>query len=908
MLHFEKPQTEATAVQEQSRRFKIRLGAFLFAGMIAAASNSLAAAEELLDRRSVSQNIDADYVGGLIDPAQQGSQRDSALTVTAGRDGAEGIDFNASPTDAEYENFYTQDATPPASTSRPPSRMDEFNRGLSQIITVELDAYLDDRPVGQLIVETTLTSVIAVDSVQLHSALEAFVAEETLESLLGFTPGFVSVDQLQSIGITVRLNSTNLTLDVDAPLKPNGPLSFSLSEREAPAGTVTARPARVAAGLTSTFLVNQSIGNDDNTSVASALSGFVNIGGVRGLNLDYGGNLTIDDGNGDSRYEADRTILFVDRPERAMRFEAGTLLSPLSGLAGESDFLGIGITKSYRDLQPTRVLRPLGQRSFQLDRASEVTVLVDGQAISRFDAPAGTIDLKDIPLANVSNRVSILVEDEFGRRELENFSIASDAFLLEPGLTEYSFGIGQERDRGEAGFSYGDTTVATGNLQVGISSNFTTGGFGFLSEDLAVIGSESVFGILNGIARVELGYSNSDNSGDGMAASVNYRWASSPAQGLSQNFAIAFDYRDEAFTSAGSQFAATTKFEASAFYERQVTRDLRLNVSGAYTEDHLSGATSENLSLGASYLFGQFQLGAGVRFGAISGQDEEVGGFFTLTRRLGRRSSLNARHDTLNNRSSLSYRRPSRNKVGSVGLESELLNRDDDLSLRGSVDYTANRYRARLGVTQVGQDQQLDGDTLLSARLQTGIAFADGKLGVGRDPGRGFVMIGRHKSLSDARVEINSRGRSGLRASTDVLGPAIARMNSPFVPVTTRINVTNAPLGYNIGEGAYYSIPGARSAIRVTVGSDAFRSVVATFTVEGEPYALAAGTLLNQTTGSTQITFTNSAGRALLSDLEPGNYKLMFTGTDYEFEFEIDGNSETFSNLGLVDLSTEETQ
>lgn len=820
---------------------------------------------------------------------------------------AEDESFDTLTPDYRQDVFFTQDDVPPPASPEGTSRIEEFNRQLTQIVTIELNANYGDISLGPLKVETTLSDVLSVDAAQLQDALDPLVDSTTALLLTQFEDGFVSVERLQAIGVDARLNQATLTLNIDAPAKPNGPMEYNLGGRNAPVGTITARPSNIAAGLTSTFLASQDMGDDGNAVVTSAVSGFVNLGGARGLNLDFGGIFTLDDGNGNTGYQEDRTVLFIDRPERALRFEAGTLLSPLTGLAGQSDFLGIGVTKSYRDLQPTRVLRPLGQRSFQLDRASEVSVLVDGQVISRFDAPAGPINLNDIPLANTSNRVSIVVEDEFGRRELENFSIASDAFLLEPGLSEYAFGIGQERDQSELGFSYSDRTVATGKFQYGVASNLTAGGFGYVSDDLTVVGSESVIGALNGIARLELGYSDSDLSGEGFAGSLDYRWASAPAQGISQNFAFAFDYRDKAFTSAGSRFASTTKFEASAFYERQITDNVRINISGAFSEEHDTGATAENLSIGTSYQFGRYQFGAGARVGSISGRDEEIGAFFTISRRLGSRGSVNARYDTLNDRSSLTYRRPSRNEVGSMGVEGELLNRDRDLTVRGAVDYTANRYRTRFGISQDSNDEQLDGDATLTGRFQTGIAFADGKIGIGRDPGRGFVMVGRHESLADARAEINSRGRSGLRASSGLFGPAIARVNSPFVPITTRVDVANAPIGYNVGEGSYYSVPGARSAIKITVGTDAYRSVTATFSADGEPLGLAAGTLTHMSTGATQVTFTNSRGRALLSNLEPGIYSLEFAGTDYRFEFEIDANSETFSNLGSIDLSLEET-
>lgn len=911
MSRFAKLQTEAKPAPETPNGLRLSPGPLLLLGTAATLISPVVQAEDLFEEASFASDLlVAPALSVVSKPTAEPRSEPSYVAVESA---VLVSDTRSAVEEAQVvfinDSFYRFDEAPPANhntQAQAPSRIDEFNKRASQIITIELGATLNGQQLGPMIVETTLTEVVAIDAQQLQDALNPVVDETTVLLLSQFDSGFISVDQLDAIDVVARLDPATLTLSINAPLKSTGPLEFSLSPEAAPAGTETASPARFAGGLTSTFLVNQSFGDNDNVIVSSALSGFLNAGGVRGLNLDFGGNLVLDDGNGETRYDADRTILFMDRPERALRFEAGTLFQSISEIGGEADFLGIGVTKSYRALQPTRALRSRGRRSFELDRPSEVTVLVDGQVVSRFEAPAGPINLNNIPLANLSNQVAIVVEDEFGRRQIENFSIAADILLLDEGLSEYSFGIGQNRDRSDTGFSYEDSVIAAGNYQFGVSSNLTLGAFGYASETGGVVGAQTVVGALSGIAQVELSYSDNDDIGGGGAASVNYRWDSSPSARTAQNFALAVDYREEAYSPAGSTFASTTKFDVSAFYERQISDSVRINLSGNYSEDY-TASTAENVSLGSSFQFRRFLLGAGVRYSSRTGRDDEVGAFFSLTRRFGRRASLNARYDTQNERGTLRFARPSRNEVGSVGFESELARREQDLALRGAADYTANRFRSRLSVTQVGAEDTLDGDTNVSARFQTGLAFADGKFGIGRDPGLGFVMVERHNSLEGAQVQIKSRGRQGIRAESGTFGPAVSRISSPFVPITTRVDVANAPIGYNVGEGAYYSVPGARSAIKITVGSDAFRSAVATFIVEGEPLSLVAARLVNTDTGASQVTFTNRAGRALLSDLEPGPYRLEFTGTDYRFDFVVDTNSDTFINLGQIDLTAKDT-
>lgn len=831
---------------------------------------------------------------------------EKALDQQDGRRAVEGARMQSPSDGVQPVRFFTLDTVPPPPSSpvrSQPSPMEAFREKQSKVVTIELMTTYQGRSIGPMAVDTTLSEVVAVNALHLQQKLGPLLDASTQLLLSQFESGAIPVDQLRAIGVEAELDPATLTMSIEAPAKPNGPLELNLGGREAPEGTETAYPAKVAAGLTSTFLYNQDFEDADSSTLSSAFSGFVNFGGPTGLNLDYGGILTFDDGTGESRYNADRTVLFMDRPDEALRFEAGTLYSPLSNLAGEADFLGVGVTKSYRQLQPTRVLRPLGQRAFQLNRASEVTVLVDGQEISRFNAPAGPVELNDIPLANLSNRVSIVVEDEFGRRETESFSIASDTLLLQPGVSEYSFGIGQKRDQSRSGFQYEDQTIALGSFQYGLTPNLTVGAYGYASDEQSLAGTQSVFGVLDGIAQLDFSVSDSDTSGSGFASSVDYRWNSSPSEPRAQSFAVAVDYRDENYAPAGSFFGSGQKLEASAFYERQLSERVRVSLAGNYSENYFTDSPSHSVSIGSSYQLGRFFIGAGARAGTLSNGEDEVGGFLTVTRRLGRRSSLNGRYDTRNDYSSLRYRQPSTNDVGSFGFESEISRRSGDEMLRGAADYTANRYRSRLALTHAQRDGAMDNSTTMSARFQTGLAFADGKLGLGRDPGRGFVMVDRHKSLEDAQVSIRSRGRDGVRATSGLFGPAVSQVNSPFVPTTTLVDVSDAPIGYNIGEGSYYSVPGARSGISITVGADDFRSAVVTFLAYGEPVSLTAGTVTNLETGETQVTFTNRAGRALISNLVPGRYRLEFAGTKLAFEFDVEKDSDAFTNLGTVDLT-----
>jgi outer membrane usher protein FimD/PapC len=184
-------------------------------------------------------------------------------------------------------------------------------------------------------------------------------------------------------------------------------------------------------------------------------------------------------------------------------------------------------------------------------------------------------------------------------------------------------------------------------------------------------------------------------------------------------------------------------------------------------------------------------------------------------------------------------------------------------------------------------------------RLQSGLAYADGQFGIGRNPGRGFVMVDRHASLKEARVEVETSGVGRRAGQSNALGPAVISQLSGYRPDNIRVSVLGAPPGYDIGAGEYLSDPGALSGVRLSIGSDAYRSALVTFVLpDGTPVKLADGVVRNLATGETSGVFTNSAGRAVLSKLAAGRYRVEMTGGDLVFEFTVDASAPAIIKLG----------
>jgi len=184
-------------------------------------------------------------------------------------------------------------------------------------------------------------------------------------------------------------------------------------------------------------------------------------------------------------------------------------------------------------------------------------------------------------------------------------------------------------------------------------------------------------------------------------------------------------------------------------------------------------------------------------------------------------------------------------------------------------------------------------------RLQSGFAFADGDFGIGRNPGRGFVMVNRHASLSGSRIDIENSGVGRRAGQVNGFGPAIIQQITGYRPDTIRVDVLDAPIGYDIGAGEYISDPGALSGVKITVGSSSFRTAIVTLTdPEGAPVALRYGTVRNLDTDTSSTFFTNATGRAVFSQLATGRYRVEFMDSDLSYEFVVLDDAPAIINAG----------
>lgn len=758
------------------------------------------------------------------------------------------------------------------------------------------------RPLATVAATVTLSEVISLSPADLAASLEALLNDETLERLKALGSDQAPIDQVRALGLNITLDTGTISLALDLPPTLRRRTVLGGTDSATPSDASTVKPARFAAGATGALLLSGDATGDGGTGGQFAVAGFVNVGGLRGLNLDYSGTYQF---SGDAReFSRGPLVAFMDRPEKALRYSAGDLTPQSSSLAASAPILGISMERSYQRLQPSRVIRPMGSRSIFLERRATIEIISNGVLLKRFQAEAGPVDLRDLPLAATSNDVTVFVEDALGRRELDSFTLANDISLLAGGLDEFNISVGVLRDATGGQLQYTTDPVATGFYTRGLTNQLTVSGSFALSAAVKGASAAAAFPVLGGVTRIEAGYSNSADVGNGFAAGLAFRSDQVLGGAVSDNLIVRANFTSENYATLYDPLSTDQiKLDAGIDYQIALSRRTSVNVGAAFLSRYGASGDDRFLTAGVTRALGGLQISLRGRFGENNKGEREQSAFITVSRAFGVRNRASVSYDSSAERTRAEFVRSRRVDVPDVAFRLAAEDSPTGRTLSGSAGYYGARFEADAGLERDVGSSGGSGPQRYTARLQSGIAYADGVVAFGGDPARGFYLVRAHPSLGKARIEIEE-GRSGGPTSAMGSGrwPAVGTVGTPYRQTDLSVAVLDAPVGYDVGDTRFSVMPGARSGFVLDVGSDNFRTRTATLMFDGLPVSLVFGHLVNIETGEEKTFFTNKAGRASFSNLAQGRYRITVNGIDGTYEFSLAKDSVVLEDLGTISL------
>ena len=757
---------------------------------------------------------------------------------------------------------------------------------------------------GDVSVEATLTGFARIDATMLAERLAERLSPELAAELRSLGSEPVLLERVQEKGLVTVYDPSTLSLKVTLPLQGVQGISLRGQSLEDVDLNNVMEPAGFAAGVSLIArprLVHEGPQGSGWAPFQAEMRGFASVGGFDNFALLY--ELDYDESRPSEFQRGDITLVHDDF-DKAIRYRAGDVRPSITGFQTSAEVLGVSVERNYGQIQPFRNLRPSGRTSFELERSARVSFEVNGRVVQTLDLEPGTFDIADFPLITGFNDVRVVVDDEFGVREVGNYSTFVDTALLGKGITLFgaTAGVRRERVQPNFGFDYSDEPVAFGFYETGLSDATTLGAQVELSDKGGYVGGRVLQAVGESVVAVEAGVSslsspdngsgledNERNEGYAVAATWTLRPEDFDLGGWQMNRAeLGFEKISDGFSTvgrAGITAPERTTVAAQASFNRGA---LGFGMGAGWTDSR----GGEVLSADASLRFPVRRLGANMSVGyqyqdrSFDTRPDETDHRFlvTLTRNFGEKGTVRFRGATNPDFGEVEWRRNSSRAVDSWGARAayRVGEEEDELGL----DATWVTPFAELDARHTTTAGSGFGEVVSSStdfRIGVGMGVADGAFAFGRPVADGFVVATPHETLDGNTIRtMVGQDRVSAKSSPFTLG------NNLLVPLTGTyreqihtLEVENLPLGYDLGTSSRLEVfPASNSGFRIEIGSEPGVMVIGRLkTADGEPVSLLAGRMVPADGGEPIDIFTNRTGRFVAENTQPGLYSI-YMGAD----------------------------
>ena len=777
---------------------------------------------------------------------------------------------------ARAENTTTALAQPERTVATPP-RGERETAGDGQGIRLTVPAKDGANYLGDISAVVTNGNALSLPVDRTLQLLSQVLAPNVLDSLRS---SFQSMDMIrpedfEPAGIGVRFNEQTLEVIFEIPVDLRASRSLSVSPLDrARIGDVLA-PSKTSAyvNLRGAFDLVEDGFDEGFENPTLLIDGAARFGAVVAES-----DAIWNPGSRGRDFQRLGSRLVYDDLGNLVRFAAGDLEPAGRGFQSVPDISGISAYRSYSVLNPQQIIRPRGDRSFRLERAATVEVLVNGQQVRRLQLAPGNYNLRDFPFAQGANDIRLNILDDAGRTEVVRFNLFLDQTQLGAGLSEFGVYAGVHAPLADFGPDYSDDLVFSGYYRRGISDFVTLGVNAQADEFVQMAGVEAVFATALGTFGIQAAASEADIVGSGYALQATFQRQIQRGNGMSDTLNLFAERRSADFAPV-SFFLSENPFEyeIGGGYSRAFSSTFQAGVDARYAKGRGLRDDVANFRLTAGWrIDSRFTLNVEGRYTDDSFGDE-VSAFLSLTMRLGRYSSARGEFDTRDNRVRASYQTLRGSGVGSYNFTADVESSDFGSGISFNGNYFANR--AELGISHFGTFDNTFGRSVsqrTNFRAGTSIAIADGAVAVGRPIYDSFAIVKPHESLRDANVVIEPT-RFGYVAQTGDQGTATMPSLSSYSERTVTVDIENATPGVDIGKGTYRLFPAYRSGYTLEVGSGYNVTALGTMRdVDGEVVALVSGTAteLGKPDGEPVTVFTNRQGRFGATGLAPGRWRI----------------------------------
>ena len=617
-------------------------------------------------------------------------------------------------------------------------------------------------------------------------------------------------------------------------------------------------------------------------------------------------------------FERNYARLVYDQPEQFRRWVAGDLDPETRGQQTYVSMGGVGVLRQRRRFNAFRSAVLQSNRELIIQRESTVRFLRNGALYREIRLDPGRYDYSSLPLIAGSNDIDIQVIDDTGAIQNLGYQQYLDPIDLDPGDYEYGAYVGPTSRTFAGSPDYSGPVAFTGFFRKAFFNRPAIGIGLQASQNVQTLTGQTQFILPNG-GRLLLdgGVSNSDEAGQGFAAGASYEHYFDRV-GLTDSLTLRADYISDQFATLSNPEAFnSTAYTISAQYTRQLNLRLTSTSTASYIKSRGGFGDSYRLGTTAFYrLDRKWSLRAGAEYAKFPSrfvQGDGISLSIGLVFQPDYRRRAEARYESRNNLSELSYNQSGLNNLNSVGFGGIVSRQDGQALAQGYAFYAANRFDVSASHASFGPSlSDFTAVNATSARVGTTIAFADGIFGVGRRINDSFMLLHPHENLGGRSVVAGqSLAQNDYIAKSGALGAAVNNFLGSYANQTVQYDVEDPPAGYDTGPGVFRVHPPYKSGYAARIGTEAYASAMGTLLLAPKnPVSLVGGrvTLQDVQAGENPQPlpfFTNSVGRFAISGLIPGRRYLIETygrnGTiGYRIDFTVPKDTDGLFDLGRI--------
>lgn len=759
---------------------------------------------------------------------------------------------------------------------------------------IQVEVFMMKRSLGHVHVEVEGNALKLINGEELFQVTRGVLDQGLLQET-NFSGWF----EADHFNLGISFNEKNLTLEIDPPLE-----KLSAEERRILSMEENKNLAIKPADFSGAFTVNaENFWASERLGGDYFFSGFDSFLNFKGVVLE---NQSSYQTNQKEKFYRGDTRLVKDFHEQSIRAQLGDVNYQTIGYQTLRPVGGLNIGRNF-NLNPYRTPYPQFSREFIIKTRSKVTYFVNGQLIKSEHLYPGRYTVRDVPLVNGINTITVDIEDDLGRREVIQFQQTTSINLLNPGESKFDITVGRPfEDQLEKRNYIEDAWLTSGFFQYGMTSNFTYAGYFQNFSGFNIFGLESTYASPIGNLNFGAAYGG-DTNRSGSVLGIGYNSSIfRPQRNATHHLNLRFELRQNEFIQTYGGSPSRIKNLASFHYSFPFLKRVVWGIGGRYGQKNDQGLTDQYGVETSFNIRATDNINATLFLSKSRDElyrDNELAYIMVHITLPERNQYVSGYTDIKNATQRLTYVKDNLNELNTFKGSAVVENSQDQQI--GDADLVYNSKLADIGthLTATQFKSDYSSHQRFSLRAKSSLVFAKSdeefSWAISRPVHSSFALFSPNKYLENQKFAVKSSSPFSEGIS-NFQGRTVFVNLLPYQYRQVSLDPSELDIGHSLGQESFILFPTYKSGHLIHVGAPGQVSVRGLLSYDGNRLPLSSGTITHKS-GERSVFFTNRQGRFLMENLIPGEYELV-TDKGYKTHFKIKEHSKGLIDIGEMEV------